>query len=220
MHVVVRFFLASCHNSLASLEISPPAWGWPEFDGDFHDGGFDFPTRVGMARVFWTKKNPSPGFPHPRGDGPRHRRSRNPSAVISPPAWGWPEDGRRHRRSRQDFPTRVGMARIYSNSGYVAQGFPHPRGDGPAMGCLTKGDKKISPPAWGWPARRSTRHKNRCDFPTRVGMARPRLGKQVSHRRFPHPRGDGPPWRKRANLDAWISPPAWGWPVTLKPGEE
>ncbi len=32
------------------LEISPPAWGWPELEKFIQAAEQDFPTRVGMAR--------------------------------------------------------------------------------------------------------------------------------------------------------------------------
>ncbi len=51
-------------------QISPPAWGWPACYRCWSGSARDFPTRVGMARDFGTRKSPPPRFPHPRGDGP------------------------------------------------------------------------------------------------------------------------------------------------------
>ena len=170
----------------------------------------------------------------------RSTRRFNPDG-ISPPAWGWPGD---HRviQSRRDFPTRVGMARdrlsrISSIDFPTRVGMARDHG-----GC--SGSFPISPPAWGWPARTSLRIQSRRDFPTRVGMARDSSSRQsiaddfptrvgmarspdiagFPHPRgdgprlecadrFPHPRGDGP--TQESLIMPEISPPAWGWPVTL-----
>ncbi len=43
-------------------------------------------------------------------------------------------------------------------------------------------------------------------------MARDRTFPAALVRRFPHPRGDGPPRGPRAFFVFQISPPAWGWP--------
>ncbi len=52
-------------------------------------------------------------------------------------------------------------------------------------------------------------------FPTRVGMARRAAGVLRQPRRFPHPRGDGPPAPPERFERNSFSPPAWGWPVQL-----
>ena len=54
------------------------------------------------------------GFPHPRGDGPPVRLVVVAVVMISPPAWGWPVGGNPVDPFTQDFPTRVGMARLRS----------------------------------------------------------------------------------------------------------
>ncbi len=37
-------------KSMGDLPISPPAWGWPEWQNKWQSAVEDFPTRVGMAR--------------------------------------------------------------------------------------------------------------------------------------------------------------------------
>ena len=53
------------------------------------------------------------------------------------------------------------------------------------------------------------------DFPTCVGMARHPRKLDAPSFRFPHLRGDGPSATSRPPTSRTISPPAWGWPVTL-----
>ena len=154
------------------LQISPPAWGWPDL---FEADGVllaDFPTRVGMARCNPASLRSQNRFPHPRGDGPLDYQVVVPADAISPPAWGWPGIANRHRNARNDFPTRVGMARADEAQTGDAPGFPHPRGDGPIAIPLSARLEQISPPAWGWPGDRRRKVRSPKDFPTRVGMAR------------------------------------------------
>ena len=92
--------------------------------------------------------------------------------MISPPAWGWPDGTQFGISYIQDFPTRVGMARLLPGGGALYFRFPHPRGDGPISIASSASSPRISPPAWGWPEDLYIEHKTEGDFPTRVGMAR------------------------------------------------
>ena len=109
------------------------------------------------------------------------------------------------------------MARTPAPRPTPAARFPHPRGDGPDGGRAADGASRISPPAWGWPAVPVGPLFRLDDFPTRVGMARPRPESSCLSRRFPHPRGDGPQTRNKSKTTARISPPAWGWPGQQAP---
>ena len=111
--------------------ISPPAWGWPDSNLKAAQRSRDFPTRVGMARCLQGLVPLVFGFPHPRGDGPDHAFPPFGFRRISPPAWGWPGWRVLRCQPRDDFPTRVGMARILANSKHWLGRFPHPRWDGP-----------------------------------------------------------------------------------------
>ena len=91
--------------------ISPPAWGWPATHDLRKMDAYDFPTRVGMARFYEFRTARADRFPHPRGDGPADALFMRVAKGISPPAWGWPGYLRELGLLRQDFPTRVGMAR-------------------------------------------------------------------------------------------------------------
>ena len=134
--------------------ISPPAWGWPVVMLAPPGNASDFPTRVGMARRMPAFPRHGARFPHPRGDGPLTDGALISLAKISPPAWGWPGGNFRAKAALEDFPTRVGMARIMLNRVPRAIRFPHPRGDGPHGGLDRSCRLSISPPAWGWPERR------------------------------------------------------------------
>ena len=199
--------------------ISPPTWGWPGIEWRNPFLHSDFPTHVGMARGSCLKPATIPRFPHPRGDGPRGRLSEEQLALISPPTWGWPEPIQARRGSSPDFPTHVGMARRHHRHSQSAKRFPHPRGDGPAVLALACLANTISPPTWGWPAITLQRVSAWNDFPTHVGMARIPCIAAIAAWRFPHPRGDGPRGACGADEGGLISPPTWGWPENLDPGE-
>ncbi len=117
------------------VSISPPAWGWPVGAEGTIRCLNDFPTRVGMARSCVECFLECFGFPHPRGDGPCSRSNAATSAVISPPAWGWPVFTAQLPSFLRDFPTRVGMARSIPFLFPAPSRFPHPRGDGPLRLC-------------------------------------------------------------------------------------
>ena len=159
-------------GKLTAGVISPPAWGWPDIQVTGAYSSNDIPTRVGMARRPPRTGGRSRRFPHPRGDGPGDMPGGRWRGGISPPAWGWPDDYYSPRQHQRDFPTRVGMARRVAGTDSRPIRFPHPRGDGPQTTRLAVHGIQISPPAWGWPASSTTRHRLEDDFPTRVGMAR------------------------------------------------
>ena len=164
-----------------------------------------------------SRASPSPArFPHPRGDGPDSLRPDSHRHSISPPAWGWPDDHFHQRTAVDDFPTRVGMARIAVCNNVPNSRFPHPRGDGPQRNTGHRLLGLISPPAWGWPVLVRFLRQGRGDFPTRVGMARRRWSVSSPCQRFPHPRGDGPLGCPVVTASQLISPPAWGWPGTAR----
>ena len=90
--------------------------------------------------------------------------------------------------------------------------FPHPRGDGPTCLAIFSRSGLISPPTWGWPGLQEGTRDDSADFPTHVGMARNCAHTRLRARRFPHPRGDGPPMMFTKIHRQKISPPTWGWP--------
>ena len=51
-------------------------------------------------------------------------------------------------------------------------------------------------------------------LPTRVGMARIRVGRRAAARAAPHTRGDGPAYLEGMPEVTFCSPHAWGWPAT------
>ncbi len=166
-----------------------------------------------MARGLEPTSTTDNSFPHPRGDGPGDGFSSPDAGGFSPPAWGWPARIRRRLPRRSVFPTRVGMARQSACVVILRGGFPHPRGDGPRRASRRQARARFSPPAWGWPDCPPAGARARLVFPTRVGMARLMSALVRAGKRFPHPRGDGPPASAPPTSSRWFSPPAWGWPV-------
>ena len=159
-------------NYMIKREISPHAWGWPVGPYEVRQIYSDFPTRVGMARRDRKTTPGGFGFPHTRGDGPYREARLLVVARISPHAWGWPAEGVPEVWAADDFPTRVGMARLPNCLPIAPQRFPHTRGDGPPVDLLAHRVAGISPHAWGWPVADLCSDLCQLDFPTRVGMAR------------------------------------------------
>ena len=195
--------------------ISPPTWGWPGMVRRVIAAEGDFPTHVGMARSGLVMGFPSMRFPHPRGDGPERKAAGRATAAISPPTWGWPDTHVPKPNRPVDFPTHVGMARLPWLPSSRLDRFPHPRGDGPRCSERRVRVLLISPPTWGWPVAGIRNDGFPSDFPTHVGMARPRRRGRRFQPGFPHPRGDGPSMAFERIAFRTISPPTWGWPVHL-----
>src|SRR5260370_810003 len=131
--------------------------------------------------------------------------------MFSPPAWGWSGDAQNRRKSVRVFPTRVGMVRGGNDGLGYWNGFPHPRGDGPASHIFFLVSIRFSPPSWGWSVDQWRNDAREEVFPTRVGMVRDSENAFMNSECFPHPRGDGPGWQRWAWLLERFSPPAWGW---------
>ena len=171
---------------------SPHPWGWPAPFRPPPPRFLDFPTPVGMARPLKTHCLPVAGLPHTRGDGPRLFGLRRRAFWTSPHPWGWPEAALSGEAKPEDFPTPVGMARAASSVSMSILGLPHTRGDGPAVKNALLASCGTSPHPWGWPGLHPGHAGARQDFPTPVGMARPRARAASRPCRLPHTRGDGP----------------------------
>ena len=156
-------------------EISPHPWGWPAGQTRYRPGFGDFPTPVGMARRCVGNGQPLRRFPHTRGDGPCFGDASFSAFVISPHPWGWPAPNPLRPATHVDFPTPVGMARLFGFGAASRRRFPHTRGDGPNLRLTCSTPCLISPHPWGWPACRGSFRLFRRDFPTPVGMARLRV---------------------------------------------
>ncbi len=156
-------------------------------------------------------------FPHTRGDGPVQGGSSVGSEVFSPHAWGWSVCRAVRSSSKLVFPTRVGMVRFSAPFQKPGRGFPHTRGDGPALENHAFEKARFSPHAWGWSARRLKLQYFTIVFPTRVGMVRIASERSDSLGGFPHTRGDGPCRPENLGSRRKFSPHAWGWSVTISP---
>ncbi|MFM2197740.1 MAG: hypothetical protein RLZZ505_1172 [Verrucomicrobiota bacterium] len=104
--------LVACGRSTRT-RISPHPWGWPEITHNPSERQIDFPTPVGMARPPPGDHRTFEGFPHTRGDGPWFIEHGSESSEISPHPWGWPDARGRCETGVWDFPTPVGMARMF-----------------------------------------------------------------------------------------------------------
>ncbi len=193
--------------------VSPPARGWSQLARAEMLRAAGFPARAGM--VPWAGRCVSfaEWFPRPRGDGPTARQTRCPRCLVSPPARGWSGYLRHRKGHTPGFPARAGMVRVTGDFPGREIGFPRPRGDGPVELWHRAAMKAVSPPARGWSVSGVWRAKFGRGFPARAGMVPRRTGSGRSTRRFPRPRGDGPPSPNRSTLQSTVSPPARGWSV-------
>ncbi len=190
---------------------SPPAWGWSAEGELATERARVLPTRVGMVRL----REPAAAWlncsPHPRGDGPEVKRSKEREARFSPPAWGWSEASGYGICAKVVLPTRVGMVRAKKPFPFRQGSSPHPRGDGPLEWIRQWFAELFSPPAWGWSGDDALPRHAQAVLPTRVGMVRPRIGCGARRSGSPHPRGDGPKTATNPQTVVSFSPPAWGW---------
>src|SRR5438876_388184 len=91
-------------------------------------------------------------FPHTRGDGPDATSTYLTGSSFSSHAWGWSACGLVLTVPDFVFPSRVGMVRVVISSSRRRPGFPHTRGDGPAVNPASLAPSAFSPHAWGWSA--------------------------------------------------------------------
>ncbi len=168
-----------------------------------------------MVRYGTTVSIAALGSPHPRGDGPPRRPSRESRRTFSPPAWGWSVISAVSLSLMPVLPTRVGMVRSWRSAARSPERSPHPRGDGPNLQRFQSPEEMFSPPAWGWSERIDALRSDECVLPTRVGMVRFRRQRCFMVQRSPHPRGDGPTIVRLSPHPGEFSPPAWGWSAYL-----
>ena len=176
----------------AALRFSPHAWGWSGMESCCTNTARVFPTCVGMVRIWSSPQPVARGFPHMRGDGPKHLKPTQKRPWFSPHAWGWSGRGRPQPAAQLVFPTCGGMVRPAAHRAGFCQRFPHMRGDGPKIDGLPKTSKKFSPHAWGWSEFAQHIQRVYPVFPTCVGMVRKMEIFRTSNNCFPHMRGDGP----------------------------
>ncbi len=165
-----------------------------------------------MARVPTRRHRWQSRVPHACGDGPPSADFRQLAAQSSPRLWGWPATDHQRNARLVEFPTPVGMARSSSSGVGFRAGVPHACGDGPNALKLKELAAVSSPRLWGWPEKSPLLLSFFPEFPTPVGMARPRSPRGTPRPGVPHACGDGPPnvashvWALRS------SPRLWGWP--------
>ena len=114
-------------------------------------------------------------------------------------------------RAAVGFPAHAGMDPHPGRSPQRYRGFPRPRGDGPGSTYRADGGAAVSPPTRGWTRRRRTPGQDALGFPAHAGMDLSYSATTRNQRRFPRPRGDGPPTGMRTAGTVAVSPPTRGW---------
>jgi len=207
-------------------EFSPHAWGCTVIHSQRAAHSIVFPTRVGMYRPCCGNQGGESRFPHTRGDVPIAMKSRAMPATVFPTRVGM------YRRCEwvagdvfEFSPHAWGCTERRARVGRSDVGFPHTRGDVPALpghaqlcqhvfptrvGMYRRAvvvavpDFKFSPHAWGCTVDGLRATAARPVFPTRVGMYRPQLAVSPPRHEFsPHawgctgrcPCGCVRPWR-------------------------
>ena len=198
--------------------VSPPTRGWTPAEDPHPPWRAGFPAHAGMDLTrrhmyssFWR-------FPRPRGDGPEDGTAWLFRHTVSPPTRGWTPAEGRFPAGRRGFPAHAGMDLRITGTATLAEGFPRPRGDGPAQSPPVLRAPSVSPPTRGWTSY-STECLDACvGFPAHAGMDRPGGARPKTSRRFPRPRGDGPSSYTSRCANGSVSPPTRGW--TLPEGVE
>ena len=79
------------------------------------------------------------------------------------------------------------------------------------MGAFLSPIDRFSPYSRGWSLYTSVTVMTVWIFPVFAGMVPPPLGWPAQHQHFPRIRGDGPPWRRGAQIAVLFSPYSRGW---------
>ena len=134
-------------------------------------------------------------------------------AKLSPRAWGWSENRIRIICGNFVIPARVGMVRVEPIYLKPVYRYPLARGDGPFEHASVRCVLRFSPRPWGWSVADITEAMLNAVFPTRVGMVRTQINREVLRFGYPHARGDGPHPGNRIDFVCPLSPRSWGWSV-------
>ncbi len=187
--------------------VSPPTRGWTSSWSANMEPSPGFPAHAGMDPRADARRHRAFRFPRPRGDGPCHGLVNCEMLTVSPPTRGWTRLLRRLSSGGLGFPAHAGMDRRRSRRIRPRPGFPRPRGDGPFQEWLDANPNLVSPPTRGWTAVQVPV----AGFPAHAGMDPRGTTKPAWKRRFPRPRGDGPPPSPTRWDRAQVSPPTRGW---------
>ena len=173
--------------------VSPPTRGWTRHHEAGREGDAGFPAHAGMDPVRRHRPRPAVRFPRPRGDGPHLVDPRHLAGRVSPPTRGWTLLRLYAHVRKEGFPAHAGMDRRDDAVLFTFLGFPRPRGDGPPCSCTAGASPRVSPPTRGWTAPSTNARNVTWGFPAHAGMDPARWPPAPASRRFPRPRGDGPP---------------------------
>ena len=198
--------------------VPPPTRGWPFIRGCRNQSLLGSPAHAGMALYPWMQEPVITWFPRPRGDGPGTEHRNFAHREVPPPTRGWPLLAGCRLRGPEGSPAHAGMAPARDRRDCGADGFPRPRGDGPAALTGAMPRLQVPPPTRGWPPQTDSRDARSPGSPAHAGMA-PRHGHgDQAATRFPRPRGDGPACRPMHRPCTMVPPPTRGWPPRLATG--
>ena len=192
-------------------EVSPPTRGWTRQHLRVRERRCGFPAHAGMDLPDSGHLRAPIRFPRPRGDGPSQRLSAAAIKQVSPPTRGWTAVAGDGRRAGRGFPAHAGMDLWDTREKQWEWRFPRPRGDGPETGAWSVQYTEVSPPTRGWTLGWCFRHRWHRGFPAHAGMDPDDRRRAAPHRRFPRPRGDGPPTATGPTASCTVSPPTRGW---------
>ena len=133
------------------------------------------------------------------------------SNADSPRSRGWTLAALAPPATFRGFPALAGMDLPGTSLGFVAQGIPRARGDGPMTRPVWQGSKRDSPRSRGWTWPFSARMVHRQGFPALAGMDPRGCGGRPRRSRIPRARGDGPSVRSNSTLTPPDSPRSRGW---------
>ena len=191
--------------------VSPPTRGWTRARCAWRHLRTGFPAHAGMDLSWVSWHRFSTRFPRPRGDGPFAIFDRRTFAEVSPPTRGWTVIRRKVGKQLDGFPAHAGMDPEEARRSGPRRGFPRPRGDGPSRRSCKVRASLVSPPTRGWTLAVNATRTHRHGFPAHAGMDPLLPASARSLRRFPRPRGDGPPKMRVLYVVAMVSPPTRGW---------
>ncbi len=150
-------------------------------------------------------------FPRPRGDGPSELLKCVCQSGVPPPTRGWSPARPPRRDPARGSPAHAGMVPRKSTQRGGGEGFPRPRGDGPAIAGVSSSRGMVPPPTRGWSPHPHQKAPQLLGSPAHAGMVPNRQPACVLAPRFPRPRGDGPPFSNYVTVTPRVPPPTRGW---------
>ena len=112
-------------------QVPPHPRGWSRADQAIRARWHGSPAPAGMVPSRAGSRPCFEWFPRTRGDGPSVTGKGAVRAMVPPHPRGWSRHRLRAARPMLGSPAPAGMVPIPNSDGYLANGFPRTRGDGP-----------------------------------------------------------------------------------------